>query len=384
MRRVLPVLVVVLLVCLPGAADAAPDPPDPGQTTAETVTSNGTEYRYLLYTPSSYRAGRAAPLVVMVHGCQTTAEQHMKSTLYNRVAEREGAVVLYADVDALGRATPGPGANCWKFPYSPAYFRDNSDAAAIADMTRAVMAKRAIDPERVYLSGISAGGLMAAVEAAAYSELYAAVAILESSAYGDGPCFTTGVGIPVEASAQLAFAQMGPRARIVPRFVTGSDADLAFPEACANKALEQGLRTNNLVLGDSQTAPISLTPAAVRQEQKPGGLSWTVSDYRDPAGCLIGERWLIHGMPHAWPGGTNDPKYVGWNDPRAPDGAEGTWAFFQRYRRSDTAMPCAEAPPAVAHAPAPARCPARKVTVVLGRGARVQAWVRGRRIRART
>src|SRR3954469_16703083 len=380
MRRVLPVLVVALLVCLPGAADAAPDPPDPGQTTAETVTSNGTEYRYLLYTPSSYRAGRAAPLVVMVHGCQTTAEQHMRSTLANRVAEREGFVVLYADVDAVGRAQQGPTANCWKFEYPPAYFRGNSDAAAIVDMTRAVMAKRAIDPERVYLSGTSAGGLMTAVEAAAYPELYAAVAILESSAYADGPCFTTGVGIPVETSAQLAFAQMGPRARVVPRFVTGSDADLAFPAPCADKALEQGLRTNNLTLGDSQTSPIALKPAAIRQERKPGGLAYTVSDYRDPAGCLVGEKWIIHGMPHAWPGGTNDEKYVGWNDPRAPDGAEGIWAFFKRYRRSDTAMPCAEPPPAPAAAARP--CPPRKATITLGRPARVRATVAGRRVPA--
>jgi hypothetical protein len=73
---------------------------------------------------------------------------------------------------------------------------------------------------------------------------------------------------------------------------------------------------------------------------------------------------------------------VGWNDPRAPDGAEGTWAFFKRYRKSDTAMPCAEAPAPLV--PAPATCPARKVTVVLGRGARVQAWVRGRRVPAKT
>src|SRR3954465_7965978 len=352
MRSALAALVVVLALP-PGVAAAAPDPPDPGQTTTGTVTSNGDDYPYILYTPTSYTAGRPAPLVVMVHGCQTTAEQHMKSTLYNRVAEREGFVVLYVDVDALGRAQPGPASNCWKFPYPPVYFRGNSDTAAIADMTRAIMAQRTIDPERVYLSGISAGGLMGAVEAAAYPELYAAVAIVESSAYGDGPCFTTGVGIPVQASAQLAYDQMGPRARIVPRFVTGSDADLAFPEPCADKALEQGLRTNNLVLGDSQTSPIALKPAAVRQERKPGGLAYTVSDYRHPAGCLVGEKWIIHGMPHAWPGGTSDEKYVGWNAPRAPDGAEGIWGVFKRFRRSDTAMPCAEAPASPAARPCP-------------------------------
>jgi poly(3-hydroxybutyrate) depolymerase len=229
--------------------------------------------------------------------------------------------------------------------------RDQSDAAAIADMTRAVMAKLAIDAERVYLVGVSAGGLMAAIDAAAYPDLFAAVGIVASAGYADWPCFVTGVGIPVTTSARLAFEQMGPRARVVPIIAIGSDADQAFPASCTDKALEQGLRTNNLVLSGRQDAPIALTPAAVRQKQKPRGYAYTVSSYRDPDGCLIGERWIIHGMPHAWPGGTTDPKYAGFTDARAPSGAEGTWAFLKRYRRSDTAMPCAEARPR----PRPAR-----------------------------
>ncbi len=335
-------IAVALIALLPGTATAAPDPPDPGRTDAGTVSSHGTDYEYLLYTPASYRPARPAPLVVAIHGCQTTAEQHMRSTLFNQVAERRRFVVLYVDVDVLGRTQPGPANQCWKFPYPPAYFRGNSDAAAIADMTRVAMAERAIDPQRTYVVGTSAGGLMAAVEAAAYSDLFAAVGNVESAGYADGPCFTTGVGIPVELSAQLAFNQMGPRARVVPTFVIGSDADLAFPEACANKALEQGLRTNNLVLSGSQVGPLALTPATVREKQVPGGHGYTVSRYRDPDGCLVAERWIIHGMPHAWPGGTTDPKYAGFTDPKAPSGANGSWSFFRRYTKRATSMPCAE------------------------------------------
>ena len=72
-------------------------------------------------------------------------------------------------------------------PHPTSYFRDNSDAAAIADMTRAVMANRDIDAERVYIVGVSAGGLMAAVEAAAYPDLFAAVGLVASAGYADGP-----------------------------------------------------------------------------------------------------------------------------------------------------------------------------------------------------
>ncbi len=330
-------LAVVALACLPGAASA-----DPGRTTSGTVTSNGHEFEYILYTPTSYRPRRPAPLMVMVHGCGTTAEQQMRVSLYNRLAERKGFIVLYPDVDAIGRSLPGPLHQCWKFFDPLSYSRDSGDAAAIADMTRFAMDRRSVNPQRVYLAGISAGGLMASVEAAAYPDLYAAVGIMSSAGYLDGPCFTTGVGIPVELSAQLAFAEMGPRARIVPRFVLGGDADLAFPWSCTQKALDQGLRTNNLVLSGSQTGPVSLAPAAVRERQKPGGHAYTVSRYRDPAGCLIGESWQIHGMGHFWSGGTHDPALAGYGDVDGPSAARASWAFLSRYRKSGTAMPCAE------------------------------------------
>jgi hypothetical protein len=98
-------------------------------------------------------------------------------------------------------------------------------------------------------------------------------------------------------------------------------------------------------------------------------------------------------MPHAWPGGTTDPKYKGYGDPTAPDGAEATWAFLKRYRKSDTAMPCAEAPVAAVQiaddtgAPTttrPKRCPARWLTLRVPRGAkRVRATVGGKRVKAR-
>ena len=116
--------------------------------------------------------------------------------------------------DAVGRAQPGPAANCWKFADPQSYFRGSADAAGIADATRAVMAKRDIDPERVYAAGISGGGLMTSAVAAAYPDLYAAVAIHSSAGYGDGFCFASGTGIPVQASALLAYNAMGSNARL--------------------------------------------------------------------------------------------------------------------------------------------------------------------------
>jgi poly(hydroxyalkanoate) depolymerase family esterase len=280
----------------------------------------------------------------MVHGCQTTAEEQMRANLYNPLAERKGFVVLYPDVTAAEAAQPGPTARCWRFPNPESWHRGSGDAAALAGMTRAAMTRLSIDPQRVYMMGMSAGSFMTSIMAAAYPDLYAAVGIMAGGAYADGGCLFGLPGIPVEESAQLAYDEMGPRARVVPRLVMGGDADQGVSPACADKALEQGLRTNNLVLSGAEDGPIPLEPASVRERANPaGGYSSTVRAYRDADGCLVGKRWLIHGMNHFWSGGSSNPALANFTDPKGPSGANASWRFFRRYTKHATAPPCSEA-----------------------------------------
>src|SRR3954469_6246622 len=227
----------VALAVAPGSADAA-DPPDPGTTQSFELNSGGAAFPYVVYTPTTYSRARPAPLLVMVHGCQTTAEEQMGATPYNQLAEREGFVVMYPDIDESGRMQPGPLRNCWRFPSPQSWHRDGGDGAAIAGMTRATMDRFRTDPERTYVVGMSAGGFMASILAAAYPDLYAAVGISAGGAYADASCLFGNAGMPVETSAELARAEMGPRARVVPRLVMGGDVDAGVTPPCANKALE--------------------------------------------------------------------------------------------------------------------------------------------------
>jgi poly(hydroxyalkanoate) depolymerase family esterase len=333
-------IVAALLALAPAASASGPR----GHVHSLTYGSGAEANPYLVYVPHSYyERSRRAPLLVMTHGCQTSAKQQMRANLYNRLAERKGFIVVYPDVTEAEVAQPGPLARCWQFFNSESWHRGSGDAAAIAGITRAAIKRWRIDRERVYMMGMSAGSFMTSVMSAAYPDLYAAVGIMAGGAYADPSCLFVGPGIPAETSAQMAFDEMGSRARIVPRLVMGGDADQGVPPACADKALEQGVRTNNLVIGQSQTAPISLTPVSQHEVPNPGGYDSTVKTYRDPSGCLIGQRWLIHGMNHFWSGGSSDPKWASFTDPKGPNGAEASWRFLSRFEKRSTSMPCAEA-----------------------------------------
>lgn len=346
------------MLALPALGQASPRP---GTVASLTYGSGLAAYPYLVYTPVGYRPGQRLPLIVMLHGCETTADEQMQASLYNPLADRKHFVVAYPDVDEIERLQPGPTQNCWQYPSPADWLRGQGDDAAVAAITRAVIGTWGINPQRVYLMGMSAGAFLTADMAASYPDLYAAVGENAGADYEDWECTLQDTAtLPVTTTAQDAYGEMGSRARIVPKIVIGGDADQGIPPACADKALQQSLRTDNLVIDGSQTKPISLTPETVEHRQKPGGYSYTISNYPDPYGCVIGQRYLVHGMNHFWSGGSSNPEWKDWTDPKGPSAAVASWTFFSQFTLANTSRPCSpgrSGQPARHHRRA--RCPRR-------------------------
>jgi poly(hydroxyalkanoate) depolymerase family esterase len=287
-------------------------------------------YSAVAYTPASLDPSRPAPLVVMLHGCSTTAETMETATELDAEAERGRFVVLYAD----GSGTPG---RCWRFGSDTT--RGSGDATAIAGMVRDAIHRHApgIDRSRVYVTGMSSGASMAIVLGATYPDLFAAVAINAGCAYRGAPCGGHTPSQPTPLLAQEALDAMGPRKRIVPVLVSEGDKDKTVP-GHSTQVVEQWRMTDNLVASGAADGPIAQAPTRTREVRQRGHYSSTVEEYDAKPGCEVLERWTIHGMGHYWPGGTTDPHFAAFTDPRGPDGDRLMWAFLSRFRMAPN--PC--------------------------------------------
>ncbi|RYF41805.1 MAG: PHB depolymerase family esterase, partial [Comamonadaceae bacterium] len=133
---------------------------------------------YKLYIPPA-AGDRPLPLVVMLHGCTQDPDDFAAGTAMNALARAQGFYVLYPAQSQ--QANPQ---RCWNWFKHSHQQRGRGEPALLAGMTQAVMAQHAIDADRVYVAGLSAGGAMAAILAGAYPELYAAAGVHSGLAAG--------------------------------------------------------------------------------------------------------------------------------------------------------------------------------------------------------
>jgi poly(hydroxyalkanoate) depolymerase family esterase len=283
-----------------------------------------------VHIPASLDRSHPAPLVVVLHGCSTSADSMESATQMDQEAEAGRFAVLYAD----GNGQPW---RCWRFGADTT--RGTGDAAAIAAMVRDAIHRQdpEIDRSRIYVTGMSSGASMAIVMAATYPDIFAAVAINAGCAYDGAPCGGHTPSQPTARLAQEALAAMGPRKRVVPVLVSQGDRDTTVPGHSA-QVIEQWRQTNNAVISGGADGPIGAKPSSTRTVRQRGRYTSTVQTYDEWPGCEVLERWTIHGMGHFWPGGTTDKEFAGYTDPKGPTGSALMWSFLGRYRMS--ADPC--------------------------------------------
>jgi poly(hydroxyalkanoate) depolymerase family esterase len=260
---------------------------------------------YKVYVPSGAE-GRALPLIVMLHGCTQHPDDFAVGTGMNRLAEERGFIVAYPEQPSSANL-----AACWNWFDLAHQKRDEGEPAILAGVTRAVMAEFAVDPARVYVAGLSAGGAMAAILSATYPELYAAAGVhsgLPHGAAADVPS-----GLAAMRGAGLAAPRKGrANGRVRTIVFHGANDKIVNPSNA------------EAILADVRAA-LSEPAQELLLDGVAGGRAYTRTIVTDARGVPHAECWAIDGLGHAWSGGIPEGSFT---DAQGPDASREMLRFF--------------------------------------------------------
>lgn len=280
--------------------------PDGAQFLAATFSNQAGSRPYKLYVPSGNRAGSPVPLIVMLHGCTQSPDDFAAGTRMNEAAEEHTCLVVYPGQTAAANMQ-----KCWNWFSESEQHRGQGEPSLIAGITRQVMRDFSVDPQRVYVAGLSAGGAAAAIMGDAYSDLFAAIGVHSGLACGAARDMPSAFAA-MHGGGAAGAATVRPGPRIVPAIVFHGDRDSTVNPRNADAIVAQS----------AQAVALS---KHVEQGRVPGGHDYSRTLSTDAAGRTMIEQWVVHGAGHAWSGGSAAGSYC---DPRGPDATREMLRFF--------------------------------------------------------
>lgn len=275
-------------------------------------TINGMRRTALVHLPGGYTKGKSYPLVVVLHGAFSKAEDMERETGFSILADREGFVVLYPEGMGLFGFLQhwNAGHCCGKAA------RDNIDDVAFIDEGIDKLATMVnIDRRRVYVAGFSNGGMLAYRYAAERSEEVAAFAALAAAVGG-------------RRDRNISFWLPPLPKRPVPAFIVHGLADAAVPAQGGASSVKGGGR-EYFSLGKSIDFWLQANGCTKMVEVlKTRGGAVTAKTW--PA-CSEGSEVRLYTLAdwhHRWPGPyfTSGSKNLDGFDITKP-----IWQFFQRF-----------------------------------------------------
>ena len=263
---------------------------------------------YKLYVPSRYK-GEAMPLVVMLHGCTQSPDDFAAGTKMNECAEEQGLFVAYPAQPKS--ANPS---KCWNWFEGSEQRRGHGEPSLIAGITRRIMRDFPVEAGRVYVAGLSAGGAAAAVMAATYPDLYAAIGVHSGLACGAAHDMASAFAAMRKGGGTTSLSVGGSRT-MVPTIVFHGQDDKTVNPVNGDQVIAQAKRGMDL-------------KSTVVRGRSAGGMSFVRTIESDKTGRSMLEQWVLQCAGHAWSGGSPLGSYT---DARGPDASREMVRFFLQH-----------------------------------------------------
>jgi len=240
----------------------------------------------------------APGLVVVLHGCGQTAAAYDLGAGWSTLAKHYGFALLMPQQQPFNNAN-----GCFNWFNPEDTERDSGEACSIRQMIAHAVKEIGIDRERIFVTGLSAGGAMTSVMLATYPEVFAGGAIIAGLPYGVASNVREALNGMFQSPARDA-GELGDLVRNAsnhkgpwPKLsVWHGSADRTVNPANANEILKQWLDVHGLPPAPMSEATVDGYPRQV----------WWNAD-----GETIVESYTITDMAHGTPLGIgdNDKKY---------------------------------------------------------------------------
>ncbi|SFK67843.1 extracellular catalytic domain type 1 short-chain-length polyhydroxyalkanoate depolymerase [Lysobacter sp. cf310] len=248
--------------------------------------SNPGNLRMFKFVPPGLPAN--APLVVALHGCAQSAASYDAETGWELLAQRWQFALLLPQQQSGNNAS-----SCFNWFENGDLTRGQGEALSIKQMVDRMRSDHASAADRVYVTGLSAGGAMASAMLATYPDVFAGGAIVAGIPYRCATSQSAAFGC-MNPGSDLTPAQWGDKVRAASPHagpwpivsIWHGDADYTVRPANQTESLQQW--TN--VHGIDQTPDVQDTIAGYPHKV-----------YRDAAGRALVETYTITGMGHGTP-----------------------------------------------------------------------------------
>lgn len=248
---------------------------------------------YRLYIPPASVSNGS--LLVMLHGCTQEATDFSTGTAMNTLARDAGYTVLYPSQSSS--ANPN---RCWNWFVPVHQQRDGGEPALLSALTQSICAQQGLDPARVFVAGLSAGGAMALILAEEFPDIYAGVGV--HSGLATGLANSTAQALRAMSNGGTP-APLNPTTLHRPTLVIHCEQDRTVNAQNAGVIVER-------CLDQYRQQNSGEEPVYECHEEAAGKHMAQRHDYRNRGDEIVCRHLQLSSIGHAWSGGDTRGSYT--------------------------------------------------------------------------